>query len=312
MNSGTITKLVLAAIAIIVILVITFSSYTVVEPTERGVAVTMGKAGEEVLQPGLVVHAPFVTTIKKISLVPQSKRMTFEVGNSGAITKDMQTVGSTIEVFWRYDESRVMEAIKNYNKDIVETAITQSAVASVKENVGNYTIYELVANQEKISPDIEQTIKEKTVKYPIEITQLTISNWDWSEDFDRQIRETMQKTQEVKKAEENLKLTQTNAQQQVAEAEAKKRAAALQADQNQYAAQVLADQQLYAAQKAAEARKVEADSVAYYNAQVAKNYDVEIKLKELEIELTRAQRWDGREVPNVMPMTPAGSIVTVK
>ena len=59
-------------------------------------------------------------------------------------------------------------------------------------------------------------------------------------------------------------------------------------------------------------KKLEADALAYYNSKVAQNYNVEIKLKELEIELTRAERWDGRSVPNILPMTASGTVVDVK
>ena len=55
----------------------------------------------------------------------------------------------------------------------------------------------------------------------------------------------------------------------------------------------------------------EADALAYYNAKVAQNYQVEIKLKELEIELEKAKKWDGRQVPEYVPLTAAGGIVNL-
>ncbi|GEM_PF-370130 len=320
---GLIVKLVGIAIVLIILITIIANCFSTVDATERGVLVTWGKVSDEVLQPGIVGHAPFATEVRTVSMVPQQITMVFTESQNGAITKDMQTVGSNVQVIWKFEEARVLDIVKQYNRSIIENAIQQAAVASLKETIGDYTIYELVENQEKLSPKIQEILESKTSKYPIEIVQLTITDWDWSDAFDRQIQETMQKTQEVKKAQENLKLTQTNAQQQVAEAEARKQAAALvaeqeantakvRADQEYYAAQKKADEALYAAQQAAEAKKLEADSLAYYNSKVAQNYNVEIKLKELEIELTRAQRWDGRSVPNVLPMTASGTIVDVK
>ena len=106
--------------------------------------------------------------------------------------------------------------------------------------------------------------------------------------------------QEVKKAEQDLKLAEQQAQKQVKEAEAKKAAAEQEAEA-----------ELIKAQKAAEAKRVEADALAYYNAKVAQNYQVEIRLKELEIQLERAKRWDGRQVPEYVPLTAAGGIVNL-
>ncbi len=254
----------------------------------------------EVLQSGMHFHAPFVSEIKKYSIVPKGMNATFSVGKDGAITKDMQTVGSQVTVFYRYDEARLLEAVQKYSDSILENAITRNLVASVKESVGKYSIYELVENQDKITNDVSRIMSEKLAEFPIELTQLTISNWDWSDDFDKQIKETMNRTQQVRQAEQELKLKETNEQQQVAIAEAAKRAAELGAEA-----------ELVKAQKAAEAKRVEADALAYYNEKVAQNYQVEIRLKELEIQLERAKRWDGREVPEYIPLNPAGGVVTL-
>jgi len=294
------TKAIIAGVVALIVLVLLASTYTVVEPSERGVMVTLGEVTGGVLEPGMHFHAPFISTIKTYSIVPKGMNATFSVGKDGAITKDMQTVGSQVTVFYRYDENKILDAVTKYNESILENAITRSLVACVKESVGKYSIYELVENQDKITSDVSKNLVTRLADYPIEVTQLTISNWDWSDDFDKNIKETMNRTQQVRQAEQDLKLAETNAQKQVAEAEAQKKAI-----------EQTAEADLIKAQKAAQAKQVEADALAYYNAKVAQNQALEIKLKELEIELERAKRWDGREVPEYIPLTAAGGIVTM-
>lgn len=290
-------------VTIIVLLVVTacvYASITVVGPNERGVQVTLGEVTGGILQPGMHYHLPFVSVINRYSMVPRGMNVNFSTEKDGAITKDMQTVAAQVTIFYRYDDERLMDAVKKYNEPILENAITKSLVASVKESVGKYSIYDLIENQDKITGDVQTSLSAKLAEYPVIVTQLTISNWDWSDDFDKNIKETMNRTQQVRQAEQDLKLTETNAQKQVAEAEAAKKAA-----------EQTAEAELIKAQKAAEAKRVEADALAYYNAKVAQNYQVEIKLKELEIELEKAKRWDGREVPEYVPLTAAGGIVTL-
>ena len=294
------TKSLVTLIVLAVIAVTAYESVAVVAPNERGVQVMLGEVTGDVLEPGMHFHPPFVSNIKKYSIVPKGMNVTFSVGKDGAITKDMQTVGSQVTVFYRYDGAKIMDAVKKYNESILENAITRSLVASVKESVGKYSIYELVENQDKITTDVTNALNAKLAEYPIEVTQLTISNWDWSEDFDKNIKETMNRTQQVRQAEQDLKLAETNAQKQVAEAEAQKKAA-----------EQTAEGELIKAQKAAEAKRVEADALAYYNSKVAQNYQVEIKLKELEIELEKAKKWDGRQVPEYVPLTASGAIVNL-
>ena len=298
MNEKNVKSIVITAVILVLAAIIIPSSCSIVDRTERGVEVLMGQVVGEVIQPGVKVHIPFASSIKKYSIIPRSKTSTFSVGKEGAITKDMQTVGSSVTVYYQYDEQRIMEAATQYSETLIDNAMTQNLIASVKEAVGAYSIYELVEHQSDIRATVEEKMSERMQMYPIKITQLTIANWDWSDDFDAQIKETMNRTQEVRKAEQDLKLTETNAQKQVAEAEAAKQAAEQEAEA-----------ELIRAQKAAEAKRVEADALAYYNQKVAQNYQVEIKLKELEIELERAKHWNGKEVPDYIPLTAAGGIV---
>ncbi len=291
-------KLIAYGLALILVLLIGSNTFTVIEPSERGVLITLGEVTGGILEPGMHFHTPFISRIQKYSIVPKGLNVTFSVGADGAITKDMQTVGSQVSVFFRYSEGRILEAITKYSDSILESAITRSLISCVKESVGKYSIYDLVESQDKINADVTSSMNDRLKDYPIEITQLTISNWDWSDDFDKQIKETMNRTQQVRQAEQDLKLAETNSQKQIAEAEAQKKAAEQKAEAD-----------LIKAQKAAEAKKVEADALAYYNGKVAQNYNVEIKLKELEIELERAKKWDGKQVPTYVPITAAGTIV---
>ena len=277
---------VIALLALVVII----NSCTVISPNERGVKVTLGQVQGDVLQPGMKFHAPFVTVIRKFRLEPKTYEVSFSCGQDGAITKDMQTVGSTVAVRYIYDERRIMDIVTRYQNDaVIQSAMRDNVKASLKETVGQYSIYDLVEKQNEVTTKVAQAMLARMADYPIDISQTTITNWDWSDDFDKQIKETANRAQEVKKAEQDLKL-----------AEAKKAAAEQEAEA-----------ELIKAQKAAEAKRVEADALAYYNAKVAQNYQVEIKLKELEIELERAKKWDGRQVPEYVPLTAAGGIVTL-
>lgn len=300
MNKG-IKRLIATGVVLVAIVVVCVNSCTVVSPNERGVKVTLGQVEGDVIQPGMKFHAPFITRIRKFRLEPKTYEVSFSCGSDGAITKDMQTVGSTVAVRYIYDEKRIMDIVTRYQNDqVIQGAMRDNVKASLKETVGQYSIYDLVEKQNEVTSKVAQAMLSRMADYPIDISQTTITNWDWSDDFDKQIKETANRAQEVKKAEQDLKLAEQNAQKQVKEAEAKK--AAIEQE---------AEAALIKAQKEAEAKKVEADALAYYNSKVAQNYQVEIKLKELEIELEKAKKWDGRQVPEYIPLTAAGGIVNL-
>jgi regulator of protease activity HflC (stomatin/prohibitin superfamily) len=301
MANKNVKNYIIAGVIALLVIVTVINSCTVISPNERGVKVTLGQVEGDVLQPGMKFHAPFITRIRCFRLEPKTYEVSFSCGSDGAITKDMQTVGSTVAVRYVYDERRIMDIVTRYlNDSVIQSAMRDNVKASLKETVGQYSIYDLVEKQNEVTGKVAEAMLTRMADYPIDISQTTITNWDWSDDFDKQIKETANRAQEVKKAEQDLKLAEQQAQKQVKEAEAKK--AAIEQE---------AEAALIKAQKEAEAKKVEADALAYYNAKVAQNYQVEIKLKELEIELERAKKWDGRQVPSYIPLTAAGGIVNL-
>jgi len=271
---------------VLAVLIISINSCTIVSPTDRGIVVTMGKVGNEVLQSGFHLKIPFLQMIKQYSISPKPVDFSFAVGQNGAVSKDMQTIGTQCTVFWKYDEARLMEAVKNYSDMSLRDAIRAATLSSTKEIIGTFTIYELVEKQQEVQDKVTASLNKKIEQYPILLTQVTISNWDWPDSFDQQIGETMKRAQQVKQAEQELLITEQNAQKQIKEAEAKKKATEVEADAN-----------LIKAQKQAEATKVEADAIAYKNAKLAQNISVEIKMKELEIEMERIKKWNGEYVP---------------
>lgn len=269
-------------------LITTCNSCSVIDPNERGIDVRLGQMQDTVIQPGMHWHAPFITQTRKFKLEPKTYEVTFSVGNDGAITKDMQTVGATVAVRYTYDEARLKDIVTMYaNGSVIESAMKDNVKASLKETTGKYSIYELVAEQNAITAEVASAMLNRMENYPIAISQTTITNWDWSDDFDKQIKETANRTQQVKQAEQDLKIRETQTQVLVAEQKAQYEAEKLKAE----SIKLRADADLYAAQqisKAAEMKKAEWKH---------------------EEEMKRLEKWNGVSVSTYIPMTANGTIV---
>jgi regulator of protease activity HflC (stomatin/prohibitin superfamily) len=312
-HPGFIKKASVIVLVTIIAIILLCSSISIIGPTERGIKLTFGKASEEILQPGLNFKTPFAQSIKKHSLEPIVYSIEFSIGSDSAITSDMQSVGLTASVIWTYDEAKLYEVVTKYTSSSLKDAISKSMLASIKESVGKYTIYEIVENQEKISQEIQSALVTKMNAYPIIISQVAISNWDWSAEFDAQISETMRTTQQVKIAEQELQITQQEAQKQIKEAEAEKEAALIKANAEKEQALIKAETELETAKLNAEAQKVEADAIAYYNQKVAENLEVELELRKLENQAAEIEKWNGQYVSTyqygTIPVT-TGSIMS--
>ncbi|WP_296662022.1 prohibitin family protein [Treponema sp. UBA753] len=299
-NGHKIKRTVKIILFVIAALVLAGNSCSIVQQRERGIEYFFGKVKGDVIQPGIKFHIPFVSTVKKYSISPRTFETTFFVGNDGAITKDMQTVGTTVNVKYAYDENRIMDIAKRYGDSVVSSAMQSNIIASVKEVVGQYSIYELVEKQPEVTSKVAESMLSRMKDYPISISQTTITNWNWSEDFDRQIKETANRTQQVRQAEQEANIAAANAQKLVKEAEAKKQAA-----------QLDSEAQLIKAQNEAQAKKAEADGIAYYNAKVAQNMNVQQQQWKHEEQMAYYEKWDGSLVPQYVPLTAAGGIVNL-
>ena len=263
-------------------------SYAVIDPNERGIDVKLGQMQDEIIQPGWHWRTPFITETRKFRLEPKTYEVSFSVGADGAITKDMQTVGATVAVRYVYDETRIKDIVTLYAKDsVIENAMKDNVKASLKETTGKYSIYDLVAHQNEITAEVANAMLTRMSNYPIAINQTTITNWDWSEDFDRQIKETANRTQQVKQAEQEANIAAAQAQKLVKEAEAKKQAAELDAQA-----------EIARANGLAESKKIKADAQAYENQKIAQNLDVMKAQWDYEISKIRASKFNGVEVSN--------------
>lgn len=334
MNPKTLRKLIIGAVALVLVVVVVFSSFTVLNPTERGVKVTMGKAGDTVLNPGIQIKAPFFQTVRKYDLSPKSLNMTFSMGQDAAVTSDMQSVACELVAYWSYDETRILDIVNGYADATIKSLVRDNTLGAIKEVIGKYSIYDIVEKQEEVTEKVKSSLIDRLSNYPVVISSLTINNWDWSAEFDAQIANTMAMAQQVKVAQQELEVTKQQSQKQVAEATAAKEKAEIeaqmrvvvaeqealarekQAQGQANAAKVTADAEAYKAKVAADAeayaREVEGKAEAAYYSELSKYADIIETLRKLDIEAERAGRWDGKEISQYIPLTAAGGVVTIK
>lgn len=340
-----IVRWVTIGVLVLAVVILAFASFSIIGPTERGVKVTMGKAGDAVLTPGVQVKAPFFQVIRKYDLSPKALNMTFSMGQDAAVTSDMQSVACELVAYWTYDETRILDIVNGYQDSTIKNLVKDNTLGAIKEVIGKYSIYDIVEKQEEVTEKVRTSLIERLANYPVAISSLTINNWDWSAEFDAQIANTMKMAQQVKVAQQELEVTKQQAQKQVAEANAAKEKAEIEAQMRVAVAEqealakekaangqanankINADADAYKAKVAADAEaykeKVKADAEAYakevqgkaeatYYSELNKYTEIIETLRKLDIEAERAEHWNGVEVSTYLPLTAAGGLVTIK
>ena len=312
MKTKSMIKVVVGVVIGLFVLITGLNCCSTVGPTERGVKVTMGKPGTEVLMPGLNFKAPYFQTIQKYDITPVEYEKSFSCGSDGAISKDMQTIGLTFTLYWKYDESRICEVANKYKtQDSIYQPVSTSVKAALKDQIGHYSVEELIANQSKITTDVRSEFTDELAYLPIVITDFKIGNFDWSDDYDAMIKKTMTRKQEVEQMKQEVALTEQQAQKQVKQAEADKQKAELDAEANLLKAQKEAEAAKAKAEGEAAAKKALADAELYEAQQIAKAGEMKRAQWAHEEKMAELEAWNGKKVSDVMVMTPSGTLTTV-
>lgn len=292
-----------------------------VGPTEKGIMLTFGKPSDESLDPGLHFKSPIGQEIRTWDLSPIEYSKTFSVGSDGAISKDMQTIGVTFTLYWKYDPDRISEIARNFsNEQKIYQPLSTAAKAALKSEIGKYSVEEIIQNQAKITENVRSTFEsDKDISnLPIIIQSLKIDNWDWDDSYDKMIKATMTRKQEVEQMKQEVALSEQAAQKQVKEAEAEKQRIELESEAALIKAQKEAEANIARAEGEAQAKKVKAEADRYEAEQIARAAEMkkaqwkhEENILELQAKLQHEKSWDGKLPPNYIPIAANGTIVDI-
>ena len=165
---NTNTKIIILIAAIVAIFALALGSFTCVEPTEVGVVKTTGSISGTIPRGnGYTFKIPFIQSITTIPLDPQKDDFTYEVGDDGAITKDMQTVGVSTSIIYVFNEDEAENFVRNYTRSSMESFFKSNMKTSLKIVIGKYSIYDLTKETDKIADEVKKLMEKKCAKFPL-------------------------------------------------------------------------------------------------------------------------------------------------
>lgn len=185
---------VVGAVGIVVAML--FSFWTVVDVGERGVVVGFGKV-KETLSEGF--H--FVNPLYHV--------YTFNIRNNkyettaSSASADIQQAQVTVAVNYNVDESKVAEIYSTYGEDYINKIFTQNVQEAVKSSSAKYTASELITKREQVKSDIKNLLIGK-VSDVIIVTDVSITNVDFSDSFDQAVEAKVKAEQEALQAKATL------------------------------------------------------------------------------------------------------------
>lgn len=196
------------------VLAFIFESFTVVPAGHVGVQVTMGTVNPETLSEG--VH--FVNPLSSVKDV-EVRVVKGELKGSNAGTKDLQVVHTDIVVNYRIDGAKASHMYKEFGLDLENKILLPAMNESFKAVTAHYNSEELVTKRDQVSKGIRDELQEKVGKYGLDISEISLVNFGFSQEYQAAIEQKVIATQAKLKAEQDLQRIEVEAKQAIAKAQ---------------------------------------------------------------------------------------------
>ena len=211
-------KILVMPVAVLLAVVFIFNCFTVVSSGHVGVRIFLGKVSMTHLEEGLHIKLPFLHTVKQVDV-----RLLKASRQSLAASKDLQNVTTKVEVQYSLvGELAPLTYQKIGTESYVDAKLIEPAIQeSVKAVTAQYTAEHLIVNREEVKINInkaidafiDKTLKDKKLEALIKISNIAITDFSFSDGFNRAIEMKVKAEQEALQAknEKVKRITQAEA-----------------------------------------------------------------------------------------------------
>ena len=218
-NAKLIVSAVLLFIAIIIIIAV--FPVVVVGAGERGVVFNnLSGIENRILGEGTHFRIPFVESVIVLPVKTQATSFD-ETGPNSAGTSDSQQVDVSVVVNWRLNAGEVNKIYQNIgNLDAVTNNVLQNNVRdSVKAAISKYVALDVQKNRDNVASTALGLLQEKMKKYDVIVDNLSITNINFSAQFNQAIEDAQVQQQKAKAAQYAVVTAKNNADAAVATAQ---------------------------------------------------------------------------------------------
>lgn len=209
-------------VPVILVLFVAFlalgSTYVIIQAGHVGVVKRLGAVQEAALPEGFHFKRPFMDEVSQIDirLIPINTRAT-------AASKDLQTVTTEVNVSYSLNGALAPKIFRSIgdSSSVAASIVGPAIQESVKAVTAQYTAEELVtkraivkqAIQQAITSFIDYTLKEKGIDHGVNLANVAITDFQFSQEFDRAIEAKVKAEQEALRAknEKIMRVTQAEA-----------------------------------------------------------------------------------------------------
>jgi regulator of protease activity HflC (stomatin/prohibitin superfamily) len=164
----TFDGLVGVGLAVTVLITILRSAIRILPEYERGVVFRLGRVTGPPRGPGLIFLIPIVDRLVRVSL----RTVTMDIPPQDIITRDNVTVKVNAVTYFRVlDPLRAILEIEDYR-----FATSQIAQTTLRSNIGQAALDELLTNRDEINQNLQQTIDALTDPWGVKVALVEVKD----------------------------------------------------------------------------------------------------------------------------------------
>lgn len=273
-------KLVVAAIAACLALIMVYGSWFIVPSGTRAVLTTFSEYSST-YDAGLHFKIPLIQSTHKINVRTQSA----EVKNAEGGTHDLQPVHVGLMVRFSIMPDKVKHVFTAYATDgDMDHFVTTATAEAFKSVTAKYSAPNLIIQRSQVSNDVLNALQTKVNQYGLKIENIDMTEFSFGKEYMQAVNAKVREEQNMATQANVLKRIEIEQQQKVVTAKAE-------AESTQ--ARAAAEAFSITAVATAKAKALEVEGKALReNSNVA-------ELRRIEVDMVRAQRWNG-SVPTTM------------
>lgn len=190
------------------------ASVRTVDAGQVGIVTRFGEVNR-IVDSGLAIKIPFAEKLTKMDTRVQKMET-----KTSASTKDLQDVDAVVVLNYSIDRESALRIYKDLGKDYSGTIITPALHESFKAGSAQYTAEQLITKRAEAKEQILAVLKDRLDDYGIIVTDLNITNFTFSKEFDAAVEAKMIAQQQVETAKQELEKAKVEAEKKITTAEA--------------------------------------------------------------------------------------------
>ncbi len=182
---------------VILLVIIGFNSFVVINPGQAGVVSVLGKAGDGVLLEGVHFKPPLVGNVDIYDITVQK----FEVPAQSS-TKDLQDLTASFAINFRLDPLQVVNIRRTQGtlENIVSKIIAPQTQESFKIAAARRTVEEAITKRDELKQDFDLALGNRLEKYGIIVLDTSVVDLDFSPEFSKAVEEKQIAEQRAQRA----------------------------------------------------------------------------------------------------------------